>query len=138
MTLQEIYNKLNEIAMRQPNVNQVIKTGNVYDLNSDRKADFRVFCATQATHTDNLEEGVTTYNFFLYVIDRMKDNGDNKITAQSSAIETLRNIIRVFLKETDCDVATVSYEVFTQSFSESCCGAYATVGIIAEDNPCIE
>lgn len=138
MTLQEIFNKFNEIALKQPNLHQIIRSGNIYDLNADRKANFRVFCAVQGTHQDSINEGFTTYNFFLYVVDRMTDNGDNKITAQSSAIETLRNIIRVFLNETDCDVSNVTYEVFTQSFSEVCCGAYATVGIITENNPCVE
>lgn len=140
MTLKEIFDALNAIAMRQPNINQYEKSGDVYDLNSDRNAKFGVFCATQAVHTHNFEDGTITYNWYLFVIDRLKSDSSNKIDVQSTAIQSLSNILKTFANEyeDDATITDASYDVFTERFTELCAGAYATVAITVDDNNCLE
>ena len=138
MTLQEIINGFNEISVKQPNIHQYIKSGNIYDLSTERNAKFSVFCVTQGTHTSNIVNGYTTYNLFLYYVDRLKSDGSNKIEIQSVALETLKNIIRTFRNKYDADIDTADFEVFTERFSELCGGAYATISIISYEDNCTE
>lgn len=138
MTLKEVINALNTIALSQPDVNDYVKSGNIYDLNSDRVANYSVFCCTQGTHSYNFDNGLNTFNFILYYVDRLQSDGDNKIEVQSTAIETLKNIIRTFSKENDVEISNASFEVFTESFSVLAAGAYTSVSIVVDDENCIE
>lgn len=138
MTLKEIFDGLNEIAASQPDINDIVKSGNIYDLNSEREAKYSVFCATQGTHSYDFTNGYNTFNFILYYVDRLQSDGDNKIEVQSTAIETLKNIIRTFSNKYDVDITTASFEVFTESFSSLCAGAYATIPIEVDDENCLE
>lgn len=139
MNLKQVIDTLNNIAISQPEINQVIESGNIYDLNSERNAKFGVFCATQRTHSYDLEAGQNTFNFFLYYVDRQQSDNDNKIEVQSTAIEVLKNIIRTFAYEYDIEVLTVDFDVFEESFAQLCAGAYATVSIVADDeNNCLD
>lgn len=138
MTLLEIINALNDISIKQPNIYEYIKSGNVYDLNSDRNAKFGVFCCTQGTHTSNVVEGYTTYNLFIYYIDRLKSDDSNKLEIQSVGIETLKNIVRVLSNKYDIEVSEINFEVFTERFSELCAGAYGTLSIISYEDNCLE
>ena len=138
MTLKEVIDSLNNIALSQPDVNDYIKSGNIYDLNSERNAKYSVFCCTQGTHSYDFQQGDNTFNFILYYVDRLQSDGDNKIEVQSTAIETLKNILRTFSHENDVDIQNASFEVFTESFSSLCAGAYTTVSIMVEDDNCLE
>ena len=138
MTLKQVIDALNTIALSQPDVNDYIKSGNVYDLNSDRAVNYSVFCCTQGTHSYDYDNGLNTFNFILYYIDRLQSDGDNKVEVQSTAIETLKNVIRTFSKEYDVEISNSSFEVFTQSFSALCGGAYTTVSIVVDDENCLE
>lgn len=138
MNLKETIDKLNSIAISQPNVNDYIKSGNIYDLSENRNSNFSVFCVTQGTHSYDFENGYNTFNFILYYVDRLTSDGNNKIEIQSTAIETLKNIIRTYSKETDVDIATADFEVFTESFAQLCAGAYTTISVIVDDNNCLD
>ena len=138
MNLKETIDKLNSIAISQPNVNDYVKSGNIYDLSENRNANFSVFCVTQGTHSYDFKNGYNIFNFVLYYVDRLTSDGSNKIEIQSTAIETLKNIIRAYCKETDVDITTADFEVFTESFSQLCAGAYTTISIIVEDTNCLD
>lgn len=138
MTLIEIINGINGIALKQPAIKEVIKSGNIYDLSESRNAKFSVFCTTQGTHTSNVKDGYTTYNFFLYYVDRLQSDESNKLEIQSTGMEVLKNVIRVFQRDFDVEIDSADYQVFTERFSELCAGVYATVSIIAYDENCIE
>ena len=141
MTLKEIFNSINEIAAKQPLVNTVIKSGDIYDINEKADVEFSVFCAVQQAHTLSPEDNIMNYQFILYHVDRLTSDGSNKIDVQSTAIQVLTNIIKTFADEYG-DIAelsdTVTYEVFTDSFKQLCAGAYATLTIQADVWPCLE
>lgn len=138
MVLQEIFDRLNEIAIAQPNICEIIKSGNVYDLNSEREAKFGVFCVSQGTHSFDAENGITSFNLVLYYIDRLKDNEDNKIQVQSTGVETLKNILLTLQKNKEVEIDACDFTTFTESFHQLCAGAYAAVRINSFDEGCVE
>ena len=129
MTLLETINFLNWIAQNQPNVNGIVETGDVYDLNKDEyQQKYAAFCATQGTH--NVGEEFTTFSFTLFYVDRLTLDKSNKIEIQSTAVEFFWNLIKTVLHKfenlnwTNGDVVT-----FTEKFSAECAGAYMTCNI---------
>ena len=138
MTLKQITDALNAIALEQPAVRQAIESGNIYDLNEDRNARFGVFCATQQNHTYDLEEARMDYNFYLYYVDRLKSNEENKLEIQSTGIQVINNIMRTFQRLYDVDITNINYTPFTESFSEMCGGVYANITISVYDEGCTD
>lgn len=138
MTLKEIFNAFNELALKQPSISEIIKTGNIYTLNEQRNAKYAVFCAVQDVHSLDVENSVMNYRFFLYYVDRLSSDKDNKIEVQSTAIETLTNIIKVFANKYDAEVISVDFNPFTDSFDGLCAGAYATINVSTFTDGCAE
>ena len=138
MTLKEIINALNKISIEQPVVGEYIKSGNVYDLNSERSTKFGVFCCTNATHEYQVENALMSYTFYLYYIDRLSSDESNKTEIQSTGISTINNIVRTFVDDYDVDVSNISYETFTERFSEMCAGVWGTVTISVYDDGCLD
>ena len=138
MNLKEVFDSLNNIALSQPDVNDYVKSGNVYDINKDGNIEFSVFCCTNSTHRYDIESARMDYTMILYYVDRLQSDGDNKIEVQSTGIQTLNNILRTFSNENDVEVSNISYEVFTESFKQLCAGCYCTVTISVYDEGCTE
>lgn len=138
MTLKEIIDALNEISIEQPSIREYIKSGNIYDLNSERSAKFGVFCCTNATHEYSVENALMNFTFYLYYVDRLSSDESNKTEIQSTGISTINNIIRTFVEDYDVDVSNISYETFTERFSEMCAGVWGTVTISVFDEGCLE
>lgn len=133
MTLLETINLLNWIAKRQPNVNGIVETGDIFDLNKDEyQQKYAAFCATQNTHT--VGEEFTTFSFTLFYVDRLTLDKSNKIEIQSTAVEFFANLIKTVMQKydklnwTNGDVTT-----FTEKFSAECAGAYMTCSITTEN-----
>lgn len=129
MTLLEVINLLNWIAKNQPNVNGIVESGDIYDLNKeDFQTKYSAFCVTQNTH--NVGEEFTTYSFTLFYVDRLTLDKSNKIEIQSTAVEFFANFIKTVMQKfynldwTNGDVTT-----FTEKFSAECAGAYMTCNI---------
>lgn len=134
MTLIEVIQLLNWIASNQPNVNGIVETGDIYDLNKDEyQQKYSAFCVTQNTH--NVGEEFTTYSFTLFYVDRLTLDKSNKLEIQSTAVEFFGNLIKTimqkfeFLNWTNGDVTT-----FTEKFSAECAGAYMTCSITTPNN----
>lgn len=138
MTLYEIRKALNDISIEQPNVREYIKSGNVYDLNSERNTKFGVFCCTNATHEYDVENALMKYTFYLYYIDRLSSDESNKTEIQSTGISTINNIVRTLVDDYDVDVSTITYDLFTERFTEMCAGVWGTITISVYDEGCLE
>lgn len=129
MTLIEVINLINWIAQNQPNVNGIVKTGDIYDLNKEEyQQKYAAFCATQNTHSVN--EDFTIFSFTLFYVDRLTLDKSNKIEIQSTAVEFFANLIKTIMQKfpsldwTNGDITT-----FTEKFSAECAGAYMTCNI---------
>lgn len=131
MTLLEIINIFNTVATRQPNINCVLLTGDVYDLNTDNQTQrFAAFCIQQGEHYR--EGDFMNFKLQLFYVDRLTDDRTNRLYVQSTAINVLNNIISA-VEDLNNGVlgieATTNFDTFTQRFEAECAGAYATVTI---------
>lgn len=137
MTLKEIKKYVEGIASRQHNINTVVKSGNIYDLNTLGNVEYGAFCMTQQQHTET--DGWRTYNFYLFVVDRLLADGTNKIAVQSNAIEVLSNIVRTLKNNDEFELTgTINYQTFTQRFASECAGAYCSISIDTPISTCYE
>ena len=129
MTLLETINLLNWMAVNQPNVNGIVTSGDIFDLNKDEyQQRYAAFCAQQDRHEVN--QDFTTYRFNLYYVDRLVLDKSNAIEVQSTAVQFFQNLIKTVqeklpnLEFTNGDVVT-----FTQRFSAECAGAYMSCSV---------
>lgn len=132
MKLFEVVNSILNIAKTQPSVNSTYE-GNVYQLNETKDIKYGTFVISQGQHKQ--QGSFIYYNFILYYIDRLTATADNKLNVQSTAIDTLSNIIKT-LGEYDFDFSDITYQTFTQRFESECAGAYAQVSFIAPEDNC--
>lgn len=130
MTLLETIKLLEDIALKQPNVNGIVETGDIYDLNKDEyQQRYSAFCVTQNTHSVN--EFFNTFNFTLFYVDRLTLDKSNKIEIQSTAVEVFSNFIKtIMLKYPDLECEFGDVTPFTEKFSAECAGAYMTCSIV--------
>ena len=129
MTLMETINLLNWVAKKQPNVNGIVETGDIYDLNKDEfQQKYAAFCVTQNTH--NVGEEFTTFSFTLFYVDRLTLDKSNKIEIQSTAVEFFANFIKTIMQKFDgLDWTNGDVTTFTEKFSAECAGAFMTCNI---------
>lgn len=133
MTLLETINLLNWVAQNQPNVNGIVESGDVYDLNKDEYTQkYSAFCVTQNTHAIN--EDFTTFSFTLFYVDRLTLNKSNKLEIQSTACEFFQNLIKtVMQKFENLDWTNGEVTTFTERFSAECAGAFMTCTITTKN-----
>lgn len=127
MTLKEIIANIEGVAGKQPNINTIVRSGDIYDLNSENNIRYSAFCATQQQHTEIGD--FMNYAFYLYYVDRLTSDGSNKVDIQSHGISTLSNIIRTLKNNDEYEIGDVVYQPFTQRFESDCAGVYATITI---------
>lgn len=80
-----------------------------------------------------------TYNLTLFYVDILIQDRSNKITIQSDGIEILKAIIASI--DTDMNlsnltdlVAPITYQVYTERFTDECAGAYVQFGLIYKND----
>ena len=124
MTLQQVINRLEAVALAQPAVRQVVEN-DAYRLNEQPDAQYGVFAFTQGRHAFNSGDTLGRYAFTLMYIDRLTESHDNEVQVQSTGVFVLDNICRTLAEEWDVNDWTI--QVFTQRFADDCAGAYAEV-----------
>lgn len=134
MKLFEVVHTIINIAKTQPSVNQVYE-GNVFQLNELKDIKYGVSVITQGQHKQ--VGNFIYYNFIIYYIDRLTSTADNRLNVQSTAIDTLTNIIKS-MGEIDFDFSDITYQTFTQKFESECAGAYAQITFIAPEDCCVD
>ena len=133
MTLYEITNALLATANKVPNINYV-GTGDIYELNNKPNIDYGVFYITQTNHTQG--ENTIDYTLTLFYVDRVLNDGSNKLAIQSNGITTIGNIINLFLNTYD-DVTVnynIQYTTFLHRFADECSGVFANVTFTTDNN----
>lgn len=134
MTLYEIIKTIEKIAKNQPNINNIVETGDIFDLSKDEfEQKYSAFCITQRDHVP--QENFITYNFTLYYVDRLTFDRENKLFVQSTACEILTNIIKTIYKTIDAvDIEFGTITTFTERFTAECAGAFINIGITTTYN----
>lgn len=131
MTLLEIVKQFEHIASQQPNINYV-NNGDIYELNNIPNLDYGVFYITQQKHSG--DENNFKYNLTLFYVDRVANDGRNKLAIQSNGITLLTNIINIFLNNNDVELeGDVQLTTFKERFVDDCAGAFAEITVIADN-----
>lgn len=124
MTLFEIIRRIEATAAKQPAVNMIVEN-DIFKLNACADARYGVFAWTQGAHTASTESDERRYQFSLFYVDRLTDNGGNQLQVQSVAVEVLNNILRELAE--DWGVEDWTIQTFNQRFTDVCSGAFASV-----------
>lgn len=125
MTLYETIQTLNYYASKQPAINAVIESGDIYDISKENyEMKFGTFCVQQEPEYQ-CDGNQWTFNFILYYVDRLTQDKSNRLEIQSVGIETINAIVN---KVTSLSMINVDWSsninVFTERFTEECAGAY--------------
>lgn len=139
MTLKETINTVNAVAAKQPNINTIVVSGNVFDLNQDNvTVKYSAFCLQQTNHTQTGD--FIDYHFNMFYVDRLTTDRKNKIEVQSNAITNLQNIIRGLqqLDVIDTYDEEITYTTFTERFGAECAGAYCNLTISSTIDICYD
>ena len=125
LTLVETLRKIGEAI---PNINTCI-LGDIYELNSLPDIDYSVFAVVQDTH--RADEDSFIFGFYLYYIDRLLNDGSNRLEIQSHGIQLLTTVIDKLdelglIINPDNDRV---FQTFHQRFSDECAGVYARIEI---------
>lgn len=139
MTLFEIIRTINEVAASEPNINTLVLSGNVFDLNTNNiTVRYSTFCCEQMTH-QHTEEDFLSYGFRFYFVDRLTEDSRNKIEVQSKGIQTLESIIH---KLRDLDIFDIYYDYyytpFTNRFEAWCAGVFCELRIQVPADYCYD
>ena len=136
MTLLEIINNLERIALTQPNIRS-INEGDIYSfMNTNPSVKYGVFFITQNTHIEYEESD--RYGLTLFYVDRLEDDMEsNRLRIQSHGKQVLGNIITMFCNNFDIDFPEITYTPFTEKFVDMTAGVYANIIIdIYKDTLC--
>lgn len=131
MTLLETVKILEHIASEQPNINGIVESGDVFDLNKDEyQQKYSAFCVTQNTH--NIGTQFNVYSFTLYYVDRLTLDKSNKLDIQSTGVEFFSNILKTIEEDWPrLNIETGEVTTFTEKFSAECAGAYMNFNVTA-------
>lgn len=135
MTLLEIINEIQEIAAKQQNINAIVKTGDIYDLNKEEyQQQYSAFCLTQRTHS--FRGNTVTFNFVMYYVDRLTLDEKNKNEVQSTGCNVLMKIVHDIEELDGVNVDYGDIVTFTSRFSALCAGAYLNIGVTVNVDQC--
>lgn len=128
MTLYDIIQALESIALAQPSVKMIVPN-DIYDLNNREDAQYGVFGYVQGQHS--MSGDFMTYGFTLFYVDRLTEDRANLQHVQSAGVSILANILATLTDEFPVEIESSTFDVFTERFSDECAGVMATVAIQA-------
>lgn len=124
MTLAQLIRLIEGIAKEQPSINMIVQQ-DVFRINSAPSLKYGVFAWTQGQHSGSIN-GMSTYSFSLFYVDRLQEDLSNQIEIQSVGCETIGNILRM-LDEHDVEVSNYTMQTFNQRFTDECAGVFCNV-----------
>lgn len=137
MNLYNITNLIKQLASQIPNVG-TIDVGDVYQINAKQDIVYPSIAITQRPHTISHNDEMTTYNFYIFYIDRLTSDDTNRMDVQNAAIEALHSLSDA-LNDYDVEVVNVStVHTFNERFNDSCSGAYFELSVTVYNEACGE
>ena len=131
MTLFDLIHAIKDVALKQPNVRTFVE-GNIYEkLNANPSIEYDCVLVTQGAHSTSGE--FNNFNLNLFYVSRLvSDLEDNRLQIQSIGIEVLNNILKVLEDVYDIEYNNLTFNTFTERFSDETAGVYCTVTLITE------
>lgn len=127
MTLAQIIKVMEKVAREQPSISMIVQN-DVFRINSAPSLKYGVFAWTQGQHSGTID-GMQSYSFSLFYVDRLKNDESNLVECQSVGCETLSNILRTLSQEYDIEVANYTLQTFSQRFTDACAGVFCNVSL---------
>ncbi len=134
MTLLELTDAIEQLALTSPIVHYAASGANVYTLNDRTVKDYAaIYIMPDGTHT--VMTDTTRYHLTIFYIDRLTSDHSNSAQIFSSGIQVLTNLVRGIA---DIDgVADVNADLTVQNFiepsrekmSDMCAGAYISATV---------
>lgn len=124
MTLAQVIDIFEKVAMQQPSINMIVQN-DVFRINSSPSLKYGVFAWTQGQHSGSIA-GMTSFAFSFFYVDRLKEDLSNQVEVQSAGCETIGNILRA-LEEYDIEVGSYTMQTFNQRFTDECAGVFCNV-----------
>ena len=137
MNLYRIINDIKSTCMSHRDV-QGFNYGDIYDYENTKSLKYINTNFTLQNISSGLDSDTKTINGVLFCVDRLTDNGDNKLIAQSRCTDILQNImIRLTENYSGWSLENVVYEVFSTKFADLCAGCFCTFSMsVDEDSVC--
>lgn len=137
MNLYNITNLIKQLASQIPNVG-TIEVGDVYQINAKQDIVYPSIAITQRPHTISHNDEMTTYNFYIFYIDRLTSDDSNRMDVQNAAIEALHSLSDA-LNDYDVEVVNVStVHTFNERFNSMCSGGYIELSVQTYNEACGE
>ena len=137
MNLYRIINDIKSTCMSHRDV-QDFHYGDIYDYENTKSLKYINTNFTLQNIASGLDSDTKTINGVLFCVDRLTDNGDNKLIAQSRCTDILQNIInRLTENYSGWSLENTVYEVFSTKFADLCAGCFCTFSLsVDEDSVC--
>lgn len=135
MKLKDLVNLIKHISLSQPDVHSFYE-GDVYKaMNANAAIDYASVVLTYNNFTHNEDDESTTYNMYLFYVDREVSDDSNQLDVQSHSIDVLKSIIHT-IENYDVIVNQSIYHPFKERFGDECSGAYAEIALTVIDGEC--
>lgn len=137
MNLYRIINDIKSTCMSHRDV-QDFHYGDIYDYENTKSLKYINTNFTLQNIASGLVGDTKTINGVLFCVDRLTDNGDNKLIAQSRCTDILESIInRLTENYSGWSLENTVYEVFSTKFADLCAGCFCTFSLsVDEDSVC--
>lgn len=137
MTLYKLIEIIKNISLKHPNVGSV-NEGDIYTINSSPSVKYANVTITQNSHSQ--DSTYDHYGLTLFYTDRLVDDMEsNRLQIQSTGKQMLSNIINYICDEFDIECDNISFQPFTQRFTDECAGVYATITVdVIKETLCAE
>lgn len=126
MNLLQVIKLIEKAAMLQPSINMIVRH-DVFRINNAPSLKYGVFAWTQGQHSGSIN-GMQTYNFTLFYVDRLREDLNNQTEIHSVGCETIFNIVKM-LEDKNVFIDSWNIQPFNQRFTDSCAGVYANVSV---------
>lgn len=135
MTLHEVIQAIEGVALLQPNVRTIVRQ-DIFRLNGRPDVKYSAFGWLQREHSGDADSDLTNYGFTFFYVDRLAADMENEVAVQSEGMTVLGNVLRL-LADYGVMPTTWTMRAFTQRFSDLCAGVYCNVTFeVQEDWTC--
>lgn len=128
-TLRDVVRAMEAAASYLPQVSSCVPN-DIYRLNVIPDARYGVFGWTQGQHYRNEDAEQVQYRFNLFYVDRLTHDRGNEAAVQSVGVDTLAAVLAA-LDDIGLYSSQVSFDAFTERFTDECAGIMASVVIYA-------
>lgn len=128
-TLRDVVRAMEAAASYLPQVSGCVPN-DIYRLNALPDARYGVFGWTQGQHYREEDSDVVQYRFNLFYVDRLTHDRGNEAAVQSVGVDTLAAVLAA-LDDIGLYSQQVTFDAFTERFTDECAGMMASVTIYA-------